>query len=724
VRTALLVVLLGLLVLAGLLVAGGFTAEAAFRNSCNLSSLRPVAIGQNTFVYAADGSLLGSIPAERNRQPVAITQISPFMRKATVAIEDRRFYEHGGVDYESIARALWADLRAGRVVEGGSTITQQLVRNLYISREVTLKRKIKEACLAIKLSRHWSKRRILATYLNQVYYGNHAYGVEAAAQTYFSKHARNLTLDQAALLAGLPQAPSIYDPIHRPADALRRRDEVLKALRDSGAIGPAEYRAAVADRSLHLRPGRLYSRIREPYFFSYVRDQLIAEYGAATVRSGGLRVYTTIDPAFQRAARQAVLDTLYLKSDPAAAVVSINPANGAIRAMTAVTPGRTGNQFNLVAQARRQSGSTFKTFVLTAAVAEGMNPASTSYVSAPFHYQPSPAYPAWDVSTYSHTYLGPVSVERATLSSDNTVYAQLTLDVGPEKVAAMAHRLGVQTRLPDVPSIGLGAIAVSPLEMASAYATLAAGGIYSRPMAIRKVVLANGRVDKDAGWGKPERRRVISDGVAYTVTKILEENVLGGTGVGAYFGRPAAGKTGTTDNHADAWFCGYTPNLETTVWVGYPRAEIPMENVHGIAVAGGTFPATIWKLFMERALRYSPPQQWTLPHDWPVWRTWTHGKYALAYVPTTSSTSTTDTTTTGQQPAPGAGITLQPDSRTGGPAPVSTAASPPPATTAAPPPQTVAPPPATSVAPPAPPPPTDTAPPPATDAQTAPAPPG
>src|SRR5207248_6024249 len=320
------------------------------------------------FVYASDGSLLGSIPADKNRTRVALRGVSFWTRKATVAIEDHRFYEHGGVDYQGILRAAWSDLRAGHVVQGGSTITQQLVRNLYISKERTFKRKLKEACLAIKLSRRWSKDRILAEYMNQVYYGNHAYGIEAAAQTYFSKHARNLWLAQAALLAGLPQAPSVYDPFHRPADALARRNEVLRALFKSRDITQRQLESALVQRKLDLHAGRLYTRIREPYFFSFVREQLIAKYGANTVRSGGLRVYTTIDPRLQRAARKAIKDTLYYSNDPAAATVQINPANGAIRAMHAVTPGLSGNQFNLAAQARRQAGSTFKAFVLTAAV--------------------------------------------------------------------------------------------------------------------------------------------------------------------------------------------------------------------------------------------------------------------------------------------------------------------------------------------------------------------
>jgi penicillin-binding protein 1A len=351
------------------------------------------------------------------------------------------------------------------------------------------------------------------------------------------------------------------------------------------------------------------------------------------VRSGGLKVYTTINPKYQRAAHQAIVDTLYSKTDPAAAVVSINPANGAIRAMTAVTPGKKGNQFNLVAQAKRQPGSTFKTFVLATAVEMGINPATTYYTSAPFHYQPDPYSPAWDVTTYDHTYLGSVSIENATLASDNTVYAKLTLDVGPQNVAKMAHELGVQSPLTTkegayVPSMGLGSIPVSPLDMASAYATLAAGGIYSKPMAITKVVLGNGKVDTDAGWGKPERKRVISDGVAYTVVQILEKNMTGGTGTGAYFGHPAAGKTGTTSDYADAWFCGFTPKLEATVWIGYPKGEIPMRNVHGIEVSGPTFPATIWRSFMLKTVGRSYPYDFPRPTVWPTWHSFTQGQYA------------------------------------------------------------------------------------------------
>ncbi|HET9437167.1 MAG TPA: PBP1A family penicillin-binding protein [Gaiellaceae bacterium] len=632
---------IAIVALAAIAGVGGGAAVLAYGSSCDLDSLQSVDIGANTFVYAANGSLLGSIPAERNREPVTAADMSLWIRKATIAIEDRRFFEHDGVDVEGIARAAVENLRAGEIVEGGSTITQQLVRNLYISREQTVQRKVKEACLATKLDGAWSKERILTEYLNQSFYGNRAYGIEAAAQTYFSKPAEDLTLAEAALLAGLPQAPSIYDPFTAPGPALARRQEVLRAMADTGVITPRIYRKAL-DAPLRLRRGRLYDRIREPYFFGYVRDRLIEAYGAQQVRSGGLKVYTTIIPRYQRLAESAIRDTLDDPDDPASALISISPRTGAIRAMTAVVPNRPKNQFNLVSQARRQPGSTFKTFVLAAAVEQGINPDSTYYVSAPFTYRIHPAGNCddgswWCVKTYANDYYGWSSIRSATLRSDNSVYAQLTLDVGPEKVAEVARRMGVRSQLDIrgdyVPAIGLGSIAVSPLDLASSYATLAAGGVYAEPMAIRRVVLADGTVDTQAGWGKPKRRRAISEGVAAIVTRILEQNVQSGTGTRAAFGRPAAGKTGTAELNVDAWFAGYTPELATTVWIGYTRAEIPLDNVHGIAVTGGSFPAEIWRLFMEPALDGTEPKSFPEPRVWPTWKPFTRGEFALSYDP-------------------------------------------------------------------------------------------
>ena len=684
-------VVLGLM---ALLVAAAFTGAQAFRESCSLASLRPVSIGQNSFVYAANGTILGSIPAEKNRQPVALDQMSPLLAEATVAIEDRRFYSHNGLDYEGIVRAAVKNLESGEIVQGGSTLTQQLVRNLYIGNEVSWQRKTKEACLALKLEeeglpklwgavptdlppaelKRWRKDKILETYLNQVYFGSHAYGAEAAAQTYFSKRAGDLKLVEAALIAGLPQAPSIYDPFRRPDEAVRRRNEVLAAMRDSGSIEQAGYDRAVA-APLELKPGQLYTKIREPYFFSYVREQLIAKYGASTVRGGGLRIYTTISPRYQKFAERAIEETLNQSGDPASAIVSINPKNGAIRAMTAVAPGRKNLQFNLAAQGRRQSGSSFKTFVLVEAIRQGISP-STQYLSAPFHWQPDPNSEPWDVTTYSHSYIGPVPISTATLSSDNTVYARLTLDVGPENVVRTARQMGIKTKLQPVASIGLGSNSVSVLEMASAYATLASGGVYAQPMAIRKVVLPDGRLDKGAGWGVAKKKRVLSDGVAYEVTQILQQNVDAGTGTGANYGDPyVAGKTGTTDNHADAWFAGYTPRASTVVWVGYPNAQIEMSSVHGIQVAGGTFPATIWQLFMARAFAGVSYVDWPFPKNPVEWLSF-DGQYAFHGAPAEPKEKKEDKKTPTSSPT--------------------TTTAPPPPTTAPPPPTTTAPPPTTT----------------------------
>ena len=661
-RTGVIAAAVGGTAVALVLLATLGTSEA-ISAGCSLSVLKPVQIGENSFLYAADGSRLGSIPAQRNREPIKLAQMGPWLAKATVAVEDRRFYSHGAIDYIGVARALWQDISAGKVVQGGSTITQQLVRNLYVGQERTFTRKLKEACLAIKLSGKWSKNRILEDYLNTVYYGNHAYGAEAAAETYFSAHASQLNLRQAALLAGLPQAPSDFDPLHNPTAAIVRRNEVLEAMLANGSITQAQYRWASRPTKLNLKPGSIYTSIREPYFFSYVINELESVYGANMVREGGLRVYTTIEPRLQAAANQAIRKVLYEPNDPAAAIISVQPGTGAIRAMTAVIPGNTKNQFNLAAQSTREAGSTFKAFVLAAAIEQGIDPDHTYYDSAPFtctapicltNGQP------WQVTTYSHTYAGWISITNATLQSDNTVYAQLTLDVGPENVWKMAKRLGVNLTQKPVASIGLGPLAVSPLDMAAAYATFASGGIYAKPTAISKVVLANGSVDNDSGWGVPQTTRALSPGVAWKVNDILQQNALYGTGYGSNDGiHPNAGKTGTTEDHADAWFVGYTRDLSTAVWMGYPGGEIPMLDVHGDEVAGATFPVPIWHDYMAVAEEHLPPRNFLLPKVYPTYHSFTPGDWG--YVDAVTTTTTTTTTATPPPPplakivAPGPG---------------------------------------------------------------------
>jgi penicillin-binding protein 1A len=586
-------------VVAVLSLAGYVLSVAA--SAPPLDSLKPVDQGTSSAVYAADGTRLGFIQSDEIRTPIPLQRIPDSMQAATIAIEDERFYQHGGVDYEGIARAAFKNLEAGKAVEGGSTITQQLVRNLYVGRERTLQRKIREARLAEELEDRHSKRWILESYLNSVPYGTvdgqTAVGVQAAAQTFFAKPAKNLTLEESALLAGLPQAPSKLNPFQNPRDALERRNKVLQKMADLGYISGTRAQEARGE-PLGVRRGDLYIKIREPFFFDYVKQHLIDRFGVNTVRKGGLKVYTTIDPKLQKAGREAIDSTLSYPGDPSGAVVSIDPRTGYIKAMASSSK-YTHNQYNLAAQGHRQPGSAFKTFVLTTAIKRGVNPYSTSYVSRPLDLK-TEDYGPWKVQTYDQSYSGSMNLVRATLRSDNTVYAQLDLDLGPKSVAETAKSMGITTKLDGYPAEGLGGLTrgVSPLEMANAYATLASGGMRNKPIAILRVKFPDGNVEE---LGKPKRERVLTDGQAYEVTKILKQNIQSGTGTRANIGCPAAGKTGTTDNFNDAWFDGFTPHLTSAVWVGYPDALREMRSVHGISVAGGTFPAEIWKKFMDVA---------------------------------------------------------------------------------------------------------------------------
>ena len=585
-----------------------------------LDAIKAREIGANSEVYDARGTSLGVLANDENRQPVTSSQISPWMKKGTVAIEDRRYYEHGGVDPQGVARALVENVMAGRVVQGGSTLTQQLISQIYIVKQRTVDRKIREAVLAVQLEDRFTKDEILTAYLNTVFYGNNAYGVEAAAQTYFAKSAKDLTLPQAALLSGLPQLPSTYDPYENPEAALKRRAQVLKAMRETGVITAAQERKANATK-LKLKRGQVYGKVSESFFVRYVADELSKnpEIGTAGVRAGGLQITTTLDPKLQAKARAAMRKVLKTPGDPDAAIVSIRPKTGQIVAMASTRYFRK-DQFDLASQGRRQPGSTFKTITLATAIEQGIDPSGTTYMSAPFSWQPDPTSPVWNVSTAGGSYAGPVSLENATLASDNTVYAQLAIDVGPANIVDMAQRLGVRTSpLSAVPSLTLGADGVSPLEMATVYATLANGGVYHRPTAIKEVTDADGKVLLE---GRTTGVRVIQDGVAAEVTRILGENMVSGTGTGAMMSdrRPEAGKTGTTDNHTDAWFCGYTPTLATCVWIGYPDETKPMYGVEGVgAVSGPTLPADIWHLFMDAALAGTPPVSFPAPKrpaDW------------------------------------------------------------------------------------------------------------
>ncbi|MGB0872150.1 MAG: transglycosylase domain-containing protein [Solirubrobacterales bacterium] len=567
---------------------------------------KPVNRGLTSSVYASDGSLLGYIQSDEISTPVPWTRIPQDIKDATVAIEDERFYKHSGVDYSAIVRAAVRNASSGKTVQGGSTITMQLVRNLYIDQpKRDYKRKIREAKLASELESERSKKWILDQYLNTAPYGTvggqSAMGVQAAAQTFFAKNAKDLDLSESALLAGLPQAPTDYNPFLNPQAAVARRNEVLAKMGEHGYITESEMKDAI-ETPLRVKRGTRYTKIREPYFFDHVKQRLIDKYGINTVRRGGLKIYTTIDPKAQQYARDAINSTLNMADPPSSAVVATDPKTGYVKAM-ASSGGYGQSQFNLAAQGSRQPGSAFKTMVLMTALRQGISPTSTTYSSHPIDLKDTPYGPI-KVKTYSNNYNGTINLVRATLSSDNSVYIQLDLDVGPKNVKQTARDMGIRSKLNGYPAEGLGGLerGVSPLEMSRAYATIAAGGVRPRQEVINRVVFPG---DKEDVVIKPAHKRVFTDGEAYEATKILQQNVVGGTGTGsrAYFTCPAAGKTGTTDSFRDAWFVGYTPRLSTAVWVGYPDAQRPMTNVPGVgSVNGGSLPTTIWGKFMGKAI--------------------------------------------------------------------------------------------------------------------------
>jgi penicillin-binding protein 1A len=582
-------------------------APRALITSCGPATAHPRHLSADSFVYAAGGSRLGAVPTARNREPVALEQVSHWMPTATVAIEDHRFWRHGALDYEGIVRAAFADLRAGRTVQGGSTLTQQLVRARYLpSGSMTVVRKLTEACLAIKLADRWSKRRILQEYLNTVFYGHRAYGVQAAAETYFARPASRLRLTQAALLAGLPQAPSVYDPLRHPRAARIRRNVVLRALRSVGAISPAKFRRALA-RPLGLRPGHRYLSVKAPAFFDGIVRELRRRYGRGLVRRGGLRVETTLDPRLQGMAGAALRRWLGAEGDPAGALVAIDPRSGAIRALTTLVPGGRPLRFNLASQARRQAGSAFKTFTLTAAIEQGI-PLNSVWRGPPSLTIPDRrcmnGTTRWTVHNFADEAAGTMTLLDAIAHSVNTIFAQVALRAGLQNIIDVAHRLGIRSPLKPVCSITLGPEGVSPLEMTSAFATLAAGGVHRDPEDVRRVTTRQGIVLRRRHG---RARRVISAQTAQTVTYALSGVIKGGTGTAADPGRPAAGKTGTAENESDAWFCGFVPQLATCVWVGYPAAEIPMTSLDGFSpVVGGSVPARVWHDFMVPALAGVP----------------------------------------------------------------------------------------------------------------------
>ncbi len=556
-------------------------------------------VAQATKIYSADGKLLARLYLE-NREVVPLSQISPYLVNAAVAVEDERFYSHKGVDPLGLVRA--AVMTASGNRQGASTITQQYIRNTILLDErtdMTYARKVREAYLAIELEKRHTKPEILEMYLNTIYLGEGAYGAQAASLEYFNRPASKLTLPQAATLAGLAQSPSRLDPYNNPEGAVARRNEVLGRMLANNYITQAQHDEAVAtklklDRNKVPRDG-IY---RAHYFVAHVKKLLQQQFSEGTVFKGGLTVYTTLDTRLQKYAERAIKNKLPKKSDPQAALVSIDPRTGYVKALVGGRDYRK-SKFNLATQGYRQPGSSFKTFVLVTALEKGMPPSFRIDSSSPAAIPSKPK--PWIVDNSEGAGRGMMTLQSATAASVNTVFARVAWELGIKSVADTAKRMGITTKIPRVPSIALGAGNVTPYEMAAAYGTLATEGVRRRPVCITKVV---DRDDKTIFLAKKHGTRVIKAPVAKAAIDVMRGVVTGGTGTRANIGRPVAGKTGTSQLNRDIWFVGFTPQLVTSVWVGYPKERTIY--VNGARGFGGTVCAPIWASYMRKALAGEP----------------------------------------------------------------------------------------------------------------------
>ncbi|HEY3721916.1 MAG TPA: transglycosylase domain-containing protein [Acidimicrobiia bacterium] len=603
-------------------------------------------------VLWSDGSLMTTLHGVEDRQPVALAAMAPTLPRAVVAIEDERFFDHDGVDARGVLRALTRDVQSGNLDQGGSTITQQYVRAVMLGPEKDLERKLREAVMAVQLEQRYSKHTILERYLNTIYFGNGAYGVQAAAHRYYATDVHTLNLAQSALLAGLIRSPEDYNPYRHPDAALARRNQVLDRLQHLHRASSADVAAARA-QPLTLAPLTDGAHYPAPYFVGQVTKLILDNPAFGATRDqrrrllleGGLRIHTTLDPRLQALAEQSAARVLSAPAtDPDAALVSLDPSTGQVKAyvggadfwgpqpwakidladIDCYTPG-TGC---------RQAGSTFKPFVLGAALEAGV-PLSRTYQAPASLTIPLPGgQPPWLVNNYDGTGSGRMDLTEATVDSVNTVYAQLVMDVGIQPVIDLAAKMGVRSPLPPVPSTALGSNGATVLDMASAYDTLAGDGIHTDPVFVTRVTTSDGTVLYRAPL---QRSRAMPETTARTITGVLQQVVTRGTGVNARIGRAVAGKTGTSDNWADAWFVGYTPQLVTAVWVGFPAKEIKMRPpTTRITVTGGSWPAQIWQAYEGGALAETPVAGFPAPEA-PTTTTTTRAAPAAARPPLLSA---------------------------------------------------------------------------------------
>ena len=580
-----------------------------------LENFEPV---QGSKVFDENDELITEFHVER-RIFVPLTQIPKSLKDAVIATEDARFYSHWGVDPMGIARAVYQNFRHGRIVEGGSTITQQLAKVLFLTPDKSLDRKLKEAVLAIELERRYTKNRLLEMYLNQIYFGHGAFGVEAAAKTFFGKSVSELSVAECALLAGLPKAPSTYSPFDHPDAAKRRRSTVLARMVDVQLLKEADAKKVAATKLDLVPPER--RRTTGQYYLEYVQQALESAYGADLVFKGGLQVYTTLSPTMQLKAEQSLreglkaLETRRLKASekagaapaterPEGALLSLDPQTGHIKAMVGGYD-FFKSEFNRAIQARRQPGSAFKPFVYIAALEQGLTPA-TLVEDSPIEFVAGPNQKPWKPENYDRKFRGPVTLQQALEESINVAAVKVQDRIGLKRTIDVARRLGVESPLGENLSLALGTSELSLLELTSAYGTLANRGSWIHPTAIRYVLDSQGKLLEE---NIPEARQVLSPEVAYVATQMLKGTIERGTGVAAKaLGRPAAAKTGTTNDYSNAWFIGFTPQLATGVWVGYDRPRSLGKDETGSRVA-----VPIWTAFMNAALAGQPVEDFPIP---------------------------------------------------------------------------------------------------------------
>ncbi|HET7479604.1 MAG TPA: PBP1A family penicillin-binding protein, partial [Rubrobacteraceae bacterium] len=581
------------LAMVGLFASFSYTYATVADDLPNLDNYSSTELAQTSVVYDAKGNVISELYGVQNRYVVGLKDINPNLQKAVVAIEDHRFYEHRGVDFEAIARAAQRNIETMSIQEGGSTLTQQLIKNTYIAQKErsvpSFQRKIDEAALAWQYEKEHSKKEILEQYLNTVYFGANAYGAEAAAKTYFNKSAKDLDLAESAMLAGIINLPGTYDPFTDPKSTEERRNVVLDNMLKYGDISKKEHDKAVK-QPLELSRGRVQAQDKNEYFLDAVRKELAREYGDDMVYEGGLKIRTTLDPDLQRMASEAVDQVVDPEAgDPSASLVSVDPGTGAVKAMVGGSD-FDKVKFNLATQAQRQPGSSFKSFVLAEAINQGVSP-KTVYDSHDLKI-PLPAgsdKPYYEVANYGNIQRGPITIEEATEQSDNTVFVQLALDLGMKKVVEMAHKMGITSPLDPYPATAIGGlrVGVNPLEMASAYSTFANAGLHMKPYLIQKVTREKDGQEEVVEEHRLEGDRALSRDEAAAAVEVLRGVVERGTAsqfhnLDAELGRPSAGKTGTTEEFADAWYVGFIPQLSTSVWVGYPGERRSMVNINGL----------------------------------------------------------------------------------------------------------------------------------------------